>query len=149
MPPDVLRAELKKTKAATNKPFGIISMLMSPFVKGSREGRRRREAEFAGRDAKIQQVHSELSRRLVRRSSPVKKSQWHFGQRLPGARISALIAWDGETAVISVKIATLSLGAAGKSVRLRYHGHRRVEIGDSRGIAAFALGASGADGDRC
>ena len=33
MPPDVLRAEIQKTKAATDKPFGVNIMLMSPFVK--------------------------------------------------------------------------------------------------------------------
>jgi enoyl-[acyl-carrier protein] reductase II len=33
MPPDVLRAEIRKTKAMTAKPFGVNIMLMSPFVK--------------------------------------------------------------------------------------------------------------------
>ena len=33
MPPDVLRAEIQKLKAATKKPFGVNIMLMSPFVK--------------------------------------------------------------------------------------------------------------------
>ena len=33
MPPDVLRAEIQKLKAATQKPFGVNIMLMSPFVK--------------------------------------------------------------------------------------------------------------------
>lgn len=33
MPPDVLRAEIQKTKAGTDKPFGVNIMLMSPFVK--------------------------------------------------------------------------------------------------------------------
>lgn len=33
MPPDVLRAEIQKTKAKTDKPFGVNIMLMSPFVK--------------------------------------------------------------------------------------------------------------------
>jgi enoyl-[acyl-carrier protein] reductase II len=33
MPPDVLRAEIRKTKAMTSKPFGVNIMLMSPFVK--------------------------------------------------------------------------------------------------------------------
>ncbi|HAK74107.1 MAG TPA: enoyl-[acyl-carrier-protein] reductase FabK, partial [Sporomusaceae bacterium] len=33
MPADVLRNEIKKTKAMTTKPFGVNIMLMSPFVK--------------------------------------------------------------------------------------------------------------------
>ncbi|MDF2501370.1 MAG: enoyl-(acyl-carrier-protein) reductase [Anaerosporomusa subterranea] len=33
MPHDVLRAEIRKTKAMTSKPFGVNIMLMSPFVK--------------------------------------------------------------------------------------------------------------------
>ncbi|MBQ1398739.1 MAG: nitronate monooxygenase, partial [Clostridia bacterium] len=33
MPPDVLRAEIQKAKAGTDKPFGVNIMLMSPFVK--------------------------------------------------------------------------------------------------------------------
>ena len=33
MPPDVLRKEIQKTKALTNKVFGVNIMLMSPFVK--------------------------------------------------------------------------------------------------------------------
>lgn len=33
MPPDVLRAEIRKTKTMTSKPFGVNIMLMSPFVK--------------------------------------------------------------------------------------------------------------------
>lgn len=33
MPPDVLRAEIQKTKAGTDKPFGVNIMFMSPFVK--------------------------------------------------------------------------------------------------------------------
>jgi len=31
-PPDVLKAEIKKAKALTNKPFGVNLMLLSPFV---------------------------------------------------------------------------------------------------------------------
>ena len=33
MPPDILRAEIHKAKAWTDKPFGVNIMLMSPFVK--------------------------------------------------------------------------------------------------------------------
>ncbi|MCE5286933.1 MAG: enoyl-[acyl-carrier-protein] reductase FabK [Pelosinus sp.] len=33
MPPDALRNEIQKTKALTQKPFGVNIMLMSPFVK--------------------------------------------------------------------------------------------------------------------
>ena len=33
MPPDVLKAEIEKAKALTDKPFGVNIMLMSPFVK--------------------------------------------------------------------------------------------------------------------
>ena len=33
MPPDVLRAEIRKCKGWTDKPFGVNVMLMSPFVK--------------------------------------------------------------------------------------------------------------------
>ena len=33
MPPDILRTEIQKTKALTNKVFGVNIMLMSPFVK--------------------------------------------------------------------------------------------------------------------
>ena len=33
MPPDILRAEIQKTKKWTDKPFGVNIMLMSPFVK--------------------------------------------------------------------------------------------------------------------
>lgn len=33
MPHEVLRAEIRKTKAATTKPFGVNVMLMSPYVK--------------------------------------------------------------------------------------------------------------------
>jgi len=33
MPPDALRNEIRKAKAATDKPFGVNIMLMSPFVK--------------------------------------------------------------------------------------------------------------------
>lgn len=33
MPPDALRSEIQKTKALTDKPFGVNIMLMSPFVK--------------------------------------------------------------------------------------------------------------------
>ena len=32
MPADVLRAEIRKTKAATNRPYGVNLMLRSPFV---------------------------------------------------------------------------------------------------------------------
>lgn len=33
MPPDILQAEIRKTKELTDKPFGVNVMLMSPFVK--------------------------------------------------------------------------------------------------------------------
>lgn len=33
MPPDILQAEIRKTKSLTDKPFGVNVMLMSPFVK--------------------------------------------------------------------------------------------------------------------
>lgn len=33
MPPDALRAEIRKAKEMTSKPFGVNIMLMSPFVK--------------------------------------------------------------------------------------------------------------------
>lgn len=33
MPPDILRAEVRKAKSLTDKPFGVNVMLMTPFVK--------------------------------------------------------------------------------------------------------------------
>ena len=140
MPPDVLRAEIQKTKAATDKPFGVNIMLMSPFVKEVMqvvvEERVPVVTTGAGNPGEYIPALKAIGSKVI----PVVASV-ALAKRLTRTGVDAIIAEGMESGGHIGEIATLPLVPQvvdAVEVPVIAAGG----IGDSRGIcAAFSLGA--------
>jgi len=142
MPPDILRAEIQKTKQRTDKPFGVNIMLMSPFVKEVMQvvvdERVPVVTTGAGNPAEYLPALKEIGTKVI----PVVASV-ALAKRLVRSGVDAVIAEGTESGGHIGDITTMALVPQvvdAVDVPVIAAGG----IGDSRGIAAaIALGASG------
>lgn len=142
MPPDVLRAEIKKCKGWTDKPFGVNIMLMSPFVKEVMqvvvEERVAVVTTGAGNPGEYLPALKEIGTKVI----PVVASV-ALAKRLVRGGADAVIAEGTESGGHIGEITTMALlpqvvDAVGADVPVIGAGG----IADARGMAAaFALGA--------
>ena len=121
MPPDVLRAEIQKAKAGTDKPFGVNIMLMSPFVKEVMQvvvdERVAVVTTGAGNPGEYIPALKEIGTKVIPVVASVE-SGGHIGEITTMALVPQIID--------AVDVPVIAAGG----------------IGDSRGIAAaFAMGA--------
>jgi enoyl-[acyl-carrier protein] reductase II len=142
MPPDVLRGEIQKTKALTNKVFGVNIMLMSPFVKEVMQvvidERVAVITTGAGNPAEYIPALKEIGSKII----PVVASV-ALAKRLERTGVDAIIAEGQESGGHVGEISTMSLIPQivdAVSIPVIAAGG----IADSRGmVAALALGAQG------
>lgn len=142
MPADVLRAEIRKTKALTNRPFGVNIMLRSPFVKEVMqvvlEERVPVVTTGAGNPGEYIPALKDIGAKVI----PVVASV-ALAKRLERTGVDAIIAEGLESGGHVGEVTTMSLVPQvvdAVSIPVIAAGG----IGDSRGIvAAFALGAQG------
>ena len=140
MPPDVLRAEIQKAKAGTDKPFGVNIMLMSPFVKEVMQvvvdERVAVVTTGAGNPGEYIPALKEIGTKVI----PVVASV-ALAKRLVRTGVDAVIAEGMESGGHIGEITTMALVPQiidAVDVPVIAAGG----IGDSRGIAAaFAMGA--------
>lgn len=142
MPPDVLRKEIQKTKALTNKVFGVNIMLMSPFVREVMQvvidERIPVITTGAGNPAEYIPALKEIGTKII----PVVASV-ALAKRLERTGVDAVIAEGQESGGHVGEISTMSLIPQivdAVSIPVIAAGG----IADSRGvIAVMALGAQG------
>ena len=140
MPPDVLRAEIQKAKAGTDKPFCVNIMLMSPFVKEVMQvvvdERVAVVTTGAGNPGEYIPALKEIGTKVI----PVVASV-ALAKRLVRTGVDAVIAEGMESGGHIGEITTMALVPQiidAVDVPVIAAGG----IGDSRGIAAaFAMGA--------
>lgn len=140
MPPDVLRAEIQKAKAGTDKPFGVNIMLMSPFVKEVMQvvvdERVAVVTTGAGNPGEYIPALKEIGTKVI----PVVASV-ALAKRLVRTGVDAVIAEGMESGGHIGEVTTMALVPQiidAVDVPVIAAGG----IGDSRGIAAaFAMGA--------
>jgi len=140
MPPDVLRAEIQKAKAGTDKPFGVNIMLMSPFVKEVMQvvvdERVAVVTTGAGNPGEYIPALKEIGTKVI----PVVASV-ALAKRLVRTGVDAVIAEGMESGGHVGEVTTMALVPQiidAVDVPVIAAGG----IGDSRGIAAaFAMGA--------
>lgn len=142
MPPDILRKEIQKVKAWTDKPFGVNIMLMSPFVKEVMQvvvdERVPVITTGAGNPGEYIPALKEIGSKVI----PVVASV-ALAKRLERTGIDAVIAEGNESGGHIGEINTMALIPqvvdAVKVPVIAAGG-----IGDARGMmATFALGAKG------
>jgi enoyl-[acyl-carrier protein] reductase II len=142
MPPEALRSEIQKTKACTDKPFGVNIMLMSPFVKEVIQvvidERVPVITTGAGNPGEYIPAFKEIGSKVI----PVVASV-ALAKRLERTGVDAIIAEGTESGGHVGTVTTMALVPqivdAVKLPVIAAGG-----IADARGVlAAFALGASG------
>ena len=141
LPPDLLREEIRKTKANTDKPFGVNIMLMSPFVREVMqvviEERVPVVTTGAGNPGEYIPALKEIGTKII----PVVASV-ALAKRLVRTGVDAVIAEGMESGGHIGEITTMALLPQivdAVDVPVIAAGG----IADSRGVvAAFALGAS-------
>lgn len=142
MPPDVLRSEIQKTKALTNKVFGVNIMLMSPFVKEVMQvvidERVPVITTGAGNPGEYIPALKEIGSKVI----PVVASV-ALAKRLERTGVDAIIAEGQESGGHVGEISTMSLiPQIVDAVQIPVIA--AGGIADSRGVvAAMALGAQG------
>ncbi|MDR7865401.1 MAG: enoyl-[acyl-carrier-protein] reductase FabK [Sporomusaceae bacterium] len=142
MPPEPLRAEIRKAKALTSKPFGVNIMLMSPFVREVMQVMLDEKIPVittgAGNPAEYIGALKENGTRVI----PVVASV-ALARRLERTGVDAVIAEGLESGGHVGEVTTMTLvPQVADAVKLPVIA--AGGIGDARGvIAAFALGAEG------
>lgn len=142
MPPEPLRAEIRKAKELTAKPFGVNIMLMSPFVREVMQVMLDEKIPVittgAGNPAEYISALKENGTRVI----PVVASV-ALARRLERTGVDAVIAEGLESGGHVGEVTTMTLvPQVADAVKLPVIA--AGGIGDARGvIAAFALGAEG------